>query len=137
MGFEDMHAEQSYKTFHEYGRSKLANILFTRSLAKRLDGSDITVNCLHPGAVSTSLGTNNSGLFSRLLPALLKPFFRTPDQGAETSIYLCTSEEVSAISGAYYVNCKQVDLKPWARDDDAAQKLWTYTEQCVGFSYPL
>ena len=65
MGFEDMQATGSYKTFREYGRSKLANILFTRSLAKRLEGRDITVNCLHPGAVATSLGTQNNGFISK------------------------------------------------------------------------
>ena len=80
MGFADMQAEDGYKVFREYGRSKLANILFTRSLAQRLQGEGITVNCLHPGAVATSLGTQNAGLAS-LLPKLLKPFFRTPEKG--------------------------------------------------------
>lgn len=78
MGFEDMQAVNSYKTFREYGRSKLANILFTRQLALRLQDQDITVNCLHPGAVSTSLGTQNNGFLGKLLPLLLKPFFKSP-----------------------------------------------------------
>ena len=136
MGFEDMQAEKDYKTFREYGRSKLANILFTRSLASRLAGRDITVNCLHPGAVATSLGSQNEGLLARLLPMLLKPFFRSPDKGAETSLYLCTSDAVAAISGAYFVNCQVKAAKPWAEDDDAAEELWRYTEEAVGFSYP-
>ena len=84
MGFEDMQAEKGYKTFREYGRSKLANILFTRSLAQRLEGQNITVNCLHPGAVATSLGTNN-GVTGKVLTTLLKPFFRSPERGAATS----------------------------------------------------
>jgi retinol dehydrogenase-12 len=136
MGFEDMQAENSYKIFREYGRSKLASILFTRSLATRLQGQDITVNCLHPGAVATSLGTNNKGLLSKVLPALLKPFFRSPQQGAETSIYLCCSDDVSAISGQYFVRSKQVKPKPWAQDDVAAKRLWSYTEDCIGYKYP-
>jgi len=136
MGFEDMQAENSYKTFREYGRSKLANILFSRSLAGKLEGQGITVNCLHPGAVATSLGGNNKGLLGKIVPLLLKPFFRSPEQGAATSIYLCCSDEVSAISGAYFFNCKQVQPKPWALDDEAAQRLWAYTEECTGFSYP-
>ena len=136
MGFEDMQAEHGYKTFREYGRSKLANILFTRNLAGKLQDQGITVNCLHPGAVATSLGTNNKGALSSILPALLKPFFRSPEQGASTSIYLCCSDEVSAISGAYFVNCKQAKSKPWAQDDEAARRLWAYTEECIGFSYP-
>jgi NAD(P)-dependent dehydrogenase (short-subunit alcohol dehydrogenase family) len=137
MGFEDMQAERGYKTFREYGRSKLANILFTRSLARRLEGQDITVNCLHPGAVSTSLGHNNPGLLSKALPLLLKPFFRSPEQGAETSIYLCCSDEVAGISGEYFSNCKQAKSKPWARDDAAAEQLWQYSQECTGFRYPV
>lgn len=136
MGFEDFHAQDSFKTFREYGRSKLANILFTRSLAERLAGKAITVNCLHPGAVATSLGSQNEGILARLLPALLKPFFRSPDRGAETSVYLCQSEDVSGISGAYFANCKQARPKAWAQDDEAAARLWKITEDSVGFSYP-
>jgi retinol dehydrogenase-12 len=137
MGFEDMQAENGFKTFREYGRSKLANILFTRTLADRLEGQGVTVNCLHPGAVATSLGTQNDGFFSSWLPRLLKPFFRSPEQGAQTSIYLCCSDEVANVSGAYFANSRQAKPKPWAQDDDAAQRLWEYTEQCVGFKYPL
>lgn len=137
MGFDDMQATGSYKTFREYGRSKLANILFTRRLARLLQGQDITVNCLHPGAVATSLGTQNSGIISRTLPKLLKPFFRSPQQGAATSIYLCSSDEVAGVTGEYFINCKPHKPKPWARDDNAADRLWTYTEQAVDFRYAL
>ena len=137
MGFADMQATRGFKTFREYGRSKLANILFTHSLASRLEGEDITVNCLHPGAVATSLGKQNDGFFSTLLPLLLKPFFRSPEQGAQTSIYLCCSAEVADTSGAYFANCKPARPKPWASDDESAERLWNYTEQCVGFEYPL
>ncbi len=137
MGFDDMQAEQGYKTFREYGRSKLANILFTRSLAARLEGQDITVNSLHPGAVSTSLGTQNGGLMGTLVPLLLKPFFRTPERGASTSIYLCSSDEVEGVSGLYFADCKAVTPKPWAQDDVAAERLWTFTEESVGFRYPV
>jgi len=137
MGFENMQAEKGYRTFREYGRSKLANILFTRSLGQRLEGQGVSVNCLHPGAVATSLGTQNGGFISSWLPRLLKPFFRSPEQAARTSIYLCTSDEVSGISGAYFANCKQVKPKPWACDDDAAERLWDYTERAVDFRYAL
>ncbi|MCB1706625.1 MAG: SDR family NAD(P)-dependent oxidoreductase [Halioglobus sp.] len=135
MGFDDMQASNSYKTFREYGRSKLANILFTRSLDQRLRGQGITVNALHPGAVSTSLGTQN-GLFGKLLPLLLKPFFRTPEQGAQTSIYLCSSDAVESVSGEYFIDCKPKPTKPWARDDAAADRLWGYTEDRLGFRFP-
>ncbi len=111
MGFEDMQAQNSYKTFREYGRSKLANILFNRELANRLQGHNITANSLHPGAVATSLASQNKGLMSKILPMLLKPFFRSPDKGAETSIYLCTSDDVSNVTGEYFSNCKIEALK--------------------------
>ncbi len=137
MGFDDLHAERGYKTFREYGRSKLANILFTCSLARRLADYPVTVNCLHPGAVSTSLGTQNGGFMSRVMPFLLKPFFRTPEQGAATSIYLCSSDEVAGVSGEYFADCKAVRPKPWARDDEAAEQLWRVTEKSVGFKYSV
>ena len=137
MGYEDMQATKNFRTFREYGRSKLANILFTKYLAGQLKGRGVTVNCLHPGAVATSLGTQNGGFFSRNLPRLLKPFFRSPDQGAETSIYLCCSDEVAEISGEYFVNCKRRSPKPWAQDSVEADRLWAYTERCLDFEYPF
>lgn len=137
MRFEDMQALENYRTFREYGRSKLANMLFTLSLAQRLEGQGITVNCLHPGAVSTSLGGQNRGVLSRLLPLLLKPFFRSPEQGAQTSIYLCCDEAVADVTGRYFVRCKAVKPRPWALDKAAAERLWSYTEDCVNFAYPL
>ncbi len=137
MGFEDMQATANYKTFREYGRSKLANILFTRRLARLLKGQDITVNCLHPGAVATSLGSQNGGFLTKILPLLLKPFFRSPEQGAQTSIYLCSSKEVAGTSGEYFVNCKRRTPKPWACDDAEADRLWAYTEQCLNFKYTV
>lgn len=137
MGFDDMQATRSYKTFREYGRSKLANILFTRRLAQRLQGQDITVNCLHPGAVATSLGTQNEGIISKLVPLLLKPFFRSPLQGAQTSIYLCSSNEIAGITGEYFVDCKPRKPKPWACDDTAADRLWRYTEESLNYAFPM
>lgn len=136
MGFDDLQAKTAYRTFSVYGRSKLANLLFTHELARRLAGRDITVNALHPGAVSTSLGTQN-GLLGRVLPALLRPFFRTPEKGAETSIYLCCSDAVAGTSGGYFYNCKPLQAKPWARDDNAAARLWEVSEDCVDFTYPV
>ncbi len=136
MGFDDIQAERQFKVFRQYGRSKLANILFTRELADRYRASGLTANCLHPGAVATSLGKTNGGIAGRILPALLKPFFRSPEQGAQTSIYLCSSDTVAVVSGEYFVDCKPTRPKRWALDKAAAEQLWEYSEQCVGFSYP-
>ena len=137
MQFEDLQSRKKYRTFNVYGRSKLANILFTRELSARLSGREITVNALHPGAVATALGTQNRGLVSSLAPLLLRPFFKTPEQGAATSVYLCRDEAVAAVSGRYFDNCREVQPKPWARDDAAAGQLWEISEQLCGFSYPV
>jgi retinol dehydrogenase 12 len=137
MGFDDMQALKKYSTFHEYGRSKLANILFTRELARRLEPEGITVNSLHPGAVSTSLGQQNGGLLSKILPVVLKPFFRSPEKGAQTSIYLCQSLEVAGVTGEYFYNCRPTSTKPWAQDDEAGQRLWALTEEATQFNYPV
>ena len=136
MDFEDIESKNRYKTFTAYGRSKLANILFTRSLARRLDGQGVTVNCLHPGAVATDIGKQHGELIAKIAHVLLKPFFRGAEKGAETSIYLCTSDEVANVSGAYFYNCKVISPKPWAEDDAEAERLWDYTEEALSFSYP-
>ena len=136
MQFDDIQSRNEFSMFNVYGRSKLANMLFTRSLAKRLAGEGITVNCLHPGAVSTSIGKQHGEWLAKALHLILKPFFRDPLKGAETSLYLCTSADVADVTGAYFDNCKQVSPKPWAENDVEAERLWTMSEQCVGFKYP-
>ena len=129
MGFDDLQLEKKFKTFGAYGRSKLANMLFTRELAQRLADSKVTVNAVHPGAVSTGLGTQNKSIFSSIAPLLLKPFFKTPAQGAQTSLYVALAQELDGVSGQYYANCKPSRPKPWAQDDAAAKKLWQLSEE--------
>lgn len=125
------------ETFAVYGRTKLANILFTRELSSRLAAHQLTVNALHPGAVATGLGNQNSGWMSSLLPLLLRPFFKTAQQGAATSVYLCQDESVAAVSGAYFENCRPVSPKPWATDASAARRLWDISEKLCEFKYPV
>lgn len=137
MRFEDMQAQRNYRVFREYGRSKLANILFTRNLSQRLADTSMTVNCLHPGAVATALGKQNDSLAGKIVPLLLKPFFLSPEQGAATSLYLCCSDEVSQVSGEYFAKCKPVQLKPWALDDAASERLWALSEESVGYQYTV
>ena len=136
MQFDDLQSENEFSMFNVYGRSKLANMLFTRSLAKSLEADGITVNCLHPGAVSTSIGKQHGEWLATILHTILKPFFRDPLKGAETSLYLCTSADVADVTGAYFDNCKKVAPKPWAEDDAAAERLWIVSEMSVGFKYP-
>ena len=136
MGFDDIQLQQSYKMFEAYGRSKLANILFTRTLSQRLAEKGVTVNCLHPGAVATDIGKQHGELIAKIIPILLKPFFRGPQKGAETSIYLCTDDKVADQTGGYWYNCKLTRVKPWAEDDAQAQRLWDYTQDTLGYEYP-
>ena len=137
LDFDDLQAREKYRTFTVYGRTKLANILFTRELSSRLAAHHLTVNALHPGAVATGLGNQNSGWMSSLLPLLLRPFFKTAQQGAATSVYLCQDESVAAVSGAYFENCRPVSPKPWATDASAARRLWDISEKLCEFKYPV
>lgn len=129
--FDDINYEnRKYKTFEVYGHSKLANILWTRELARQLDGSGVTANCVHPGAVRTGLGTQN-GLLGKIIIKLVGPFFRTPAKGAETSVFLATSDKVEGVSGNYFYNCKQLNAKPSACDDAVAKRLWEVSGELV------
>ena len=131
LDFEDLQSKNDYKTMQAYGKSKLANILFTRELAERLEGKGVTVNCLHPGVVDTEIISSNS-LFLKLLTTLVKPFFRNPDKGAETSVYLCTSPEVEKETGGYYSDCKIEKISAAARSKENASKLWQVSSQLTG-----
>ncbi len=129
--FADLSFAQNFKSMQVYGHSKLANMLFTRELARRMENTGVTVNCCHPGAVGTGLGTNN-GLFGKVIMAVLKPFFRSPEKGAETSVFMATSPEVATVNGAYYYNCRRATAKPWAEDDTEAARLWDVSVDLVG-----
>jgi NAD(P)-dependent dehydrogenase (short-subunit alcohol dehydrogenase family) len=118
-----------------YGISKLANILFTRALARRLEGKAVSATCLHPGFVRTNFGANNNKDVGAVLKAifrLVSRFARTPEKGAETVIYLATSSEVHGETGGYYFDCKPLSPSAAAQDDDAAERLWQVSEQLVG-----
>lgn len=112
-----------YRVLQIYGQSKLCNILWTRELARRLQGTGVTANCLHPGAVGTGLASQNGG-YARAVMGLLKPFFRSPDKGATAAIHLALSPEVEGRSGLYFVDRRVAKPKPWAQDDAAARRLW-------------
>lgn len=126
----NLQGEKGWSFMRQYGVSKLCNILFTRELARRLEGSRVTVNCLHPGAVATGLGQNN-GWWAKALTRALRPFFLTAARGADTSIWLATSPEVEGQSGGYYV--KRRPAKPTADATDAgnATALWAHSAQLV------
>jgi NAD(P)-dependent dehydrogenase (short-subunit alcohol dehydrogenase family) len=129
LDWDDLQSERRYRglpfvaAMRVYGSSKLLNILFTRELARRLEGSGVTANCVHPGAVSTRLGTNN-GVVGRVVTGLLRPFMLSPAAGAETSIYLATSPELAELSGRYFTRKQEASCSRAAQDEAAAQRLW-------------
>ena len=134
MNFDDLGGERRYRPMRIYGQSKLANILFTYELARRLEGTNVTVNCLHPGSVSTGLGANN-GTLARAVIRLLRPFFRTSEQGAATSIHLASAAEAEGISGRYFRDCREVRSSKASYDRAVAQRLWDVSERMIGTAY--
>jgi NAD(P)-dependent dehydrogenase (short-subunit alcohol dehydrogenase family) len=131
INFDDLGGEQRYRTLGAYSQSKLANILFTYELARRLAGSGVTVNCLHPGGIASGLWTNN-GLFAQLIMKAAKPFLKTPEQGARTTIYLASSDEVAGVTGKYYADCKEKISNRESYDLDVANRLWEVSAQMTG-----
>jgi NAD(P)-dependent dehydrogenase (short-subunit alcohol dehydrogenase family) len=129
--FDNLQGERRYRTMKIYGQSKLANIMFTYELARRLDGSGVTVNCLHPGTVATGLGANN-GAVAKVLIKLLATVFRTPESGAATSIYLASSPQVEGISGKYFSNCKPRRSTKISYDVAVQHRLWDISAQLTG-----
>jgi len=131
--FDDLHMHKRFAPGVVYGQSKLANILFSRALAKRLAGTGVTANSLHPGAVRSGFGKDSSGI-TKLALAVLRPFFISSENGARTSIYLASSPEVEGISGEYFANCKKTTPSRAAQDDAVAEKLWTVSAKMCGIS---
>ncbi|MCK4968567.1 MAG: SDR family oxidoreductase [Candidatus Aenigmarchaeota archaeon] len=124
INFDDVEFEKSYSGMNAYSQSKLAVILFTRLLSKKLEGTGVTVNCVHPGLVATNLA-RNSGAISK---SFFKMFGKTPKKGAETSIYVATSPDVENVTGEYFTNSKISKTTDYAHDMDVAERLWKLSE---------
>lgn len=129
----DLNSEKSYDPAKAYEQSKLANVLFTRELAKRLEGSGVTVNALHPGLVDTELmrhmGVFNSFFAKIFVWPLVWPFLKTPINGAQTSLYCALDPELEKVTGQYFSDCKQTDVAPQGADDAMAKFLWKVSEK--------
>lgn len=133
--FDDLQSEKRYRGMQVYGQSKLANILFTLELARRLTGSAVTANSLHPGTVRTGYGGDgDTGGFLAFGIKIASPFFLSPAKGARTSLYLASSPDVEGISGQYFVKCKPKQPRRWAQDPEAARRLWQVSEELVGLA---
>jgi len=130
VNFDDLNLENGYSGWKAYGQSKLANVLFTYELARRLEGSRVTANCMHPGFVGTNIFDNVGGLGGKIV-RLLTPFMRTPEKGADTIIWLASSPEVEGVTGKYFIDRIAKESNPQSYDTAIAARLWEVSERMV------
>ena len=131
INFADLEGKRKYWWNTAYGQSKLANVMFTYELARRLEGTSVTINALNPGFVATDIGKNN-GWYTRLVLWFLRLWALTPQEGARTNVYLASSPEVSDITGKYFFKEKQVKSDPASYDAETARRLWEVSAEMVG-----
>jgi retinol dehydrogenase 14 len=132
--FDDLQGELSYSGGRAYSQSKLANVLFTYQLARRMRGSAVTANALHPGVVRTSFGAEDPGRIQRLLVPLLRPVMKSPAQGAATSIHLASAPELEQVSGRYFANRRPTRSSTRSYDQAVAAWLWEASADLVGLT---
>jgi NAD(P)-dependent dehydrogenase (short-subunit alcohol dehydrogenase family) len=132
MDFDDLGFKQGYAGMKAYGRSKLANVLFTYELARRLDGSQVTANALHPGHVATDMWKTNFPVIGPALKWVMGFFADTPEQGADNSIYLASSPDVEGITGKYFIKREPAQSSPISYDEEIAERLWDICESLTG-----
>ncbi|MEX1308679.1 MAG: SDR family oxidoreductase [Eubacteriales bacterium] len=130
--FNDLGMKKGYTLMAAYSRAKLCELLYTRELAKRLDGTGTTVNCVHPGVVATNIFIKTDAGIGRALMRLFRPVIKSPEEGAKGIVYVATSSECEGISGAYFSGAEAQDVVGRARDDALAKRLWEVSEQIVG-----
>jgi retinol dehydrogenase-14 len=130
--FDDLQGEWSYSGSRAYNQSKLANILFTYELARRLQASSVTANALHPGVVNTSFGAEDPRGIQRLIIPFARPFMKTPAQGAATSIHLASAPDLEQVTGRYFANSKPKRSSKRSYDEAAAGRLWQVSADLVG-----
>jgi NAD(P)-dependent dehydrogenase (short-subunit alcohol dehydrogenase family) len=128
LDFDDLQSRKGYSGFPVYSKSKLCNILFNRELARRIKGSGVTANALHPGFVATRFGDNSAGLMRTVLKVAKPLGAISPEEGAKTIIYLASSPQVAETSGEYFYECKVTTPTAEARNDDDARRLWEISE---------
>jgi NAD(P)-dependent dehydrogenase (short-subunit alcohol dehydrogenase family) len=134
LNFDDLQGERDYSGQKAYNQSKLANVMFTYELARRLAGTGVTANVLHPGVVRTAFATEDASLMWKVVLPVIRPFLKSPEQGAATSIYLASSPEVEGVSGKYFVNSKPQTSHRSSYEAAAAARLWEISADLVAAS---
>ena len=136
LNFDDLQHARSYNAFAVYSESKLCNILFTYALARRLVGTEVTANCLHPGFVASGFGRNEAW-YMNVAMTLLRPVMINATKGAQTSIYLASSPEVAGVSGKYFDKSRAVESSKVSQNEADAERLWEISAQLTGLAQPL
>ena len=130
--FDDLQGARKYSGQRAYNQSKLANVMFTYELARRLDGTGVTATVLHPGVTRTDFGAEDQAAYFAWMSGLSKPFMKTPARGAETPIFLASSPEVEGVTGRYFANRKPKESNKLSYDVEAAARLWQVSADLVG-----
>lgn len=129
--FDDLMGDRSYNGQRAYNQSKLANVMFTFELARRLEGTGVTATVLHPGVVRTSFGQEDSGRWMRLMLPVARPFMKSPEEGAATSIHLASSPIVEGVTGQYFASSRPREASRASYDTGAAARLWEVSAELV------
>ena len=129
--FDDINLSKNFNVITAYSQSKLANVLFTRELARRVKERGITVNCCHPGAVATNIGIDRETGFGKTITGMLKPFFQTPEEGARTAIFLASDDSVKDITGEYFYKCQIAGSSKQSKDMRLAKKLFSFSRKLI------
>jgi NAD(P)-dependent dehydrogenase (short-subunit alcohol dehydrogenase family) len=132
--FDDLQGERSYSGARAYSQSKLANLLFTYELASRLEGISVTANALHPGVVRTAFAAEDASTLQRLFTPFVRPFLKTPDEGASTSIHLASAPDLEQVTGRYFANSKPKTSSKRSYDEAAATRLSQLSADLVGLT---
>jgi NAD(P)-dependent dehydrogenase (short-subunit alcohol dehydrogenase family) len=133
INFDDLNLKSDFSAIKSYSQSKLANVIFTYELARRLKDTNVTANCVHPGLVRTNFGKDLNGVFKGII-VLMKPFMRKSEKGAETVVWLASSPNVEGITGKYFTDKKEIKSNEMSYDPEVAKQLWLVSEKMTGLT---
>lgn len=132
--FDDLQNERKYRAMNAYGAAKLMVVMYTYELARRLEGTGVSVNAVHPGFAATNLGSNTGALRHRIMFKMVRPLQMSAKKGAETSVYVATSPELEGVTGKYFAKSEERPSSELSYDEEAQKRLWVVTEELLGLA---